>query len=180
MFFVKALLEITRIKLSKKMETGIFSLRKTAENAVSFVEARARDKNIKLTWTVAPGVEEITGAQVYIEETIANFLANSIKYTPEGGSVDLMVGDAGASVLIRVSDTGIGIPKDDLPHIFEEFYRAKNAKAVEKTGTGLGLAIAKEVAERHNGSIWVESKEGKGSRFYFSLPKQAAAWPAAG
>lgn len=181
--FVKALLEITRIKLSKTIETGPFSLRKAAENAVNFVEEQARTKNIKLTWTVAPGVEEITGAQVYIEETIACLLANSIKYTPEGGSVDLLIGDAGTSVLIQVSDTGIGIPKDELGHIFEEFYRAKNAKAIERTGTGLGLCMAKEVAERHNGCVWVESEEGKGSKFYLSLPKYAGAphyWSGAG
>lgn len=170
-FFVKALLEITRIKLSKKMETGVFSLKKTAESALNFVEERARLKDIKLTSTIMPGVDAITGAQIYIEETIANFLANSIKYTPEGGSVDLRIGDAGASVLIRVRDTGMGIPKDELPHIFEEFYRARNAKAAERTGTGLGLSIAKEVAERHNGRIWAESQEGKGSVFYLSLPK---------
>ena len=170
-FFVRSLLEITRIKLSKRMETWPFSLRKTAENAVSLVEEEARTKNIKLTSAVAPGVELVTGAQIYIEETVASFLSNAIKYTPEGGSVDLGIEDAGASVLIRVSDTGMGIPKAALPHIFEEFYRAENAKAAERSGTGLGLAIAKEVAEKHNGRIWVESEEGKGSTFYFSLPK---------
>ena len=75
-------------------------------------------------------------------------------------------------MLIRVSDTGIGIPGEDLPHILEEFYRAKNARAIERTGTGLlGLSIAKEVAEKHNGRVWAESQEGKGSRFYLSLPK---------
>lgn len=175
MFFVKALLEITRIKLSRRMETAPFSLRKTAESAVSLVEARARAKNIKLAWTVTPGVDQVHGSQIYIEETIAGFLANAVKYTPEGGSVDLRIGDAGASVLIRVADTGMGIPADELPRIFEEFFRARNAKAAERTGTGLGLSIAKEVALRHNGRVWVESEEGKGSTFYFSLPKTAAA-----
>lgn len=175
MTFVKALLEITRIKLSRGLETGPFSLRRTAENAVSHVEARAKARNIKLTWAVGPGVDEMHGSQVYIEETIANFLANAVKYTPEGGSVDLAVGDAGASVLIRVRDTGIGIPADELPRIFEEFFRARNAKAAERTGTGLGLSIAKEVAARHGGRVWVESQENKGSTFYFSLPKRAAA-----
>jgi signal transduction histidine kinase len=85
--------------------------------------------------------------------------------------VDLNIGDAGASVLIKVSDTGIGIPKDDLPHIFEEFFRAKNARAAERAGTGLGLSIAREVVERHGGRLWVESEEGNGSVFYMSLPK---------
>lgn len=174
MTFVKALLEITRIKLSRSMETAPFSLRKAAESAVGFVEARAKARNIRLTWHIAPEIDEIVGSQVYIEETIANFLANSIKYTREGGSVDLRVGDAGASVLVRVKDTGIGIPAGELPRIFEEFYRASNAKAEERTGTGLGLSIAREVAARHNGRVWAESEEGKGSTFYFSLPKLPA------
>ncbi|MDD2806630.1 MAG: HAMP domain-containing sensor histidine kinase [Elusimicrobiales bacterium] len=175
MLFVKALLEITRIKLSRKMETADFSLLKTAESAVSHVLERAKARNIRLTWTVNPGVDEVHGSQIYIEETIAGFLANAVKYTPEGGSVELTIGDAGASVLIRVTDTGMGIPEDELPRIFEEFYRARNAKAAERTGTGLGLSIAREVALRHKGRVWAESEEGKGSAFYFALPKRAAA-----
>lgn len=175
MTFVKALLEITRIKLSRKMETGPFSLSRTAESAVGLVEARARAKNIKLTWHVSPEADQLHGSQIYIEETIAGFLANSVKYTPEGGSVDLRAGDAGASVLIRVTDTGMGVPADELPHIFEEFYRARNARAAERTGTGLGLSIAREVALRHKGRVWAESREGEGSAFYLSLPKPAAA-----
>ena len=173
MLFVKALLELTRIKLSRRMETGPFSLRKTAESAVALVEARAAAKGIKLTWAVAPEADAADGSQIYIEETIAGFLANAVKYTPAGGAVDLRVGDAGASLLVRVTDTGIGVPADELPHIFEEFYRARNAKAAERTGTGLGLSIAREVASRHKGRVWAESTEGKGSAFYLSLPKPA-------
>src|SRR3989338_5002271 len=171
MSFVRALLEITRIKLSKEMETGPFSLRKTAENAVNFVEARAKDKDMRLSYNIDPAVDVITGAQIYIEETIANLLANSVKYTPKGGRVDMKIKDKGDSVLIQISDTGIGISKDDIPRIFDEFYRAKNAKALERDGTGLGLSIAKEVIERHKGKIWVESEEGKGSTFSIVLPK---------
>ena len=175
MTFVKALLEITRIKLSRKMETGSFSLRKTAESAVGHVAERAAARNIRLSWTVGHGVDEIHGSQIYIEETIAGFLANAVKYTPEGGRVDLTIGDAGASVLVRVTDTGMGVPADELPHIFEEFYRARNARAAERTGTGLGLSIAREVALRHKGRVWAESREGEGSAFYLALPKPAAA-----
>ena len=171
MSFVKALLEITRIKLSKELETGPFSLRKTVENAVNFVEARAKDKDIRLSYNIDPAIDVITGAQIYIEETIANLLANSVKYTPKGGRVDMKIKDKGDSVLIQISDTGIGISKDDIPRIFDEFYRAKNAKALERDGTGLGLSIAKEVIERHKGKIWVESEEGKGSTFNIVLPK---------
>jgi len=170
-FFVKALLEITRIKLSREIEMSRFSLRKTIDNTVNFVEAKAKDKDIAFNYNLDPGVDVIKGAQVYIEETIANLLANSVKYTPRGGKVDMEIRDRGDSVLIQVSDTGIGIPKVDIPNIFGEFYRAGNARALERDGTGLGLAIAKEVVERHNGKIWVESVEGKGSIFSILLPK---------
>ncbi len=169
--FARALLEITRIKLSRGLETADFSLKKTAENAVSYVEASAKAKKIALAWSIAPGIDLMHGSQIYIEESIANFLANAVKYTPEGGKVSMDITDEGPSVLIRVRDTGMGIPSDEMPHIFEEFFRARNAKAAERSGTGLGLSIAREVAARHKGRVWVESQEGKGSTFYFSLPK---------
>ena len=74
-------------------------------------------------------------------------------------------------VQVSVVDNGIGIPQEDLPHIFEDFYRAKNAEQFEKDGTGLGLSIVKQIIEAHNGKIWVESQVGKGSKFVFILPK---------
>ncbi len=169
--FVKALLEITRIKLSRHIEMGYFSLRKTIENAINFVEPKARDKGISIDSNIESTVDIIMGAQIYIEETIANLLANSVKYTPRNGRVSLSVKDRGDSILIQITDTGIGIPKEEIPRIFEEFYRASNAKEIERDGTGLGLSIAKQVVERHNGRIWVESEEGKGSTFNIVLAK---------
>jgi len=171
MSFVRALLEITRIKLSRQIEMGMFSLRETVEDAIDLVEARAKDKNISINVNIEPDIDKINGAQIYIEETIANLLANSVKYTPNGGRVDIAVKNKGDSVLLQIADTGIGIPKDEIPKLFEEFFRARNAKKIERTGTGLGLSIAKQVIERHNGRIWVESEEGRGSTFSILLPK---------
>lgn len=171
LFFVKALLEITRIKLSKQIEMNNFSLKKTVENALNFVDAKARAKEIIITCIIDPSVDKIYGAQIYIEETIANLLANSVKYTPQKGRVDISVKDKGDNVLIQISDTGIGIPEEDIPKLFDEFYRASNAREMEREGTGLGLSIAKQVVERHKGRIWVESELGKGSTFNIILPK---------
>ena len=170
-FFIKALLEITRIKLSKDIEMKDFSIVKTAENAIILVDPRAKAKSIYISRRIDAGVGIIKGAQVYIEETIANLLANSVKYTPKGGKVEITIEDKDGSVLIRISDNGIGIPKKELPDIFNEFYRASNAKELERDGTGLGLSMAKQVVERHHGRIWVDSEEGKGSTFSIILPK---------
>ena len=170
MYFVRAILEISRIKLSRHIEMDYFSLKNTVENAMSLIETKAKDKGISLSVDIDSGIDMIRGAEVYIEETIANMLANSVKYTPENGKISVKVKGEGDSVLIQIADNGIGIPKDELSKIFDEFYRASNAKEVERKGTGLGLAIAKQVVERHRGKIWVESEMGKGSSFYIKLP----------
>jgi len=112
------------------------------------------------------------GIRIYLEEAISNLLVNSVKYTPEGGDVRLLAEDKGDTVRITIRGTGIGIPRDEVLHIFEEFFRAKNVKQIEVQGTGLGLSIAKEIVEMHKGRIWFESKENKGTSFYIELPKR--------
>ena len=164
-------MEITRIKLSKYIDMKSFSLRRTVENAMHMVESKAWSKGITLTSSIEPGIDMIKGDEIYIEETIANLLANSVKYTPLDGKIEVCIKDQVDSVLIQVRDTGIGIPRDEVQNLFNEFYRATNARRIERDGTGLGLAIARQVVERHNGKIWVESEEGKGSTFSIVLPK---------
>ena len=109
-----------------------------------------------------------------IEETATNILFNAVKYTPEGGSVSLEVRDDGWFIRVSVADTGIGVPEADITHIFEEFYRADNARATERDGTGLGLAFAKQVIEKHGGHIWAQNNPGGGTTFVFTLPKHTA------
>ncbi len=171
MLFVRALLEITRIKLSKEIKTEYFYLKDSVDEAISYTSSKAKDKNISVNFTMDAGIDKIRAAKEYVQETLTNLLVNSIKYTPRNGRVDITIRNKGSSVLIEIADTGIGIPQKELPRIFEEFYRASNAKEVERDGTGLGLSIAKHVIEMHNGKIWVESEEGKGSKFSIELPK---------
>ena len=97
---------------------------------------------------------------------------NAIKFTPLGGQVTLSPQSAGEEVILSVQDTGVGIPADDLPRIFERFYKADRARS--GGGTGLGLAIAKHIVQAHGGRIWAESVEGRGSTFRFSLPAPSA------
>ncbi len=171
MLFVKALLEITRIKLSKEIKMEYFSFKDVLSESINYIAAKAKDKNIAVNYVVEASIDRIRGAREYIQETITNLLANSVKYTPGNGKIEIKASDKGSTILIEISDTGIGIPEDELPRVFEEFYRATNAREVERDGTGLGLSIAKQVVEIHKGKIWAESEQGKGSTFYILLPK---------
>ena len=171
LFFVKSLLEITRIKLSKKMEMENFSFMDMLSDTIKNFSLKAKKKNISVKSSIDPTIDKIRGTKEYLQEAISNILANSFKYTPRNGKVDIIVSDKGNSIFIQIKDTGIGIPKDELSEIFKEFYRASNAKEVEKDGTGLGMSIVKQIIERHKGSVWAESEKGKGSIINIVLPK---------
>ena len=120
---------------------------------------------------------EFTNRQIWTEidtdkmmQVFDNIMNNAIKYSPDGGTITCRLQETHNSVVISVSDQGMGIPRKDLPHVFDRFYRVDKARARSMGGTGLGLAISKEVIQRHGGKIWVDSIEGKGTTFYVSLP----------
>src|SRR5205807_9755264 len=112
-----------------------------------------------------------------IVQVLTNLLDNAIKFTPEGGTVEVSVGGTPSEVAVSVSDTGPGIPPDDLPRVFDRFYRAERSRSRGAGGTGLGLAIAKHIVEAHGGRITVTSRANAGRTFTFTLP--AAPGPAA-
>jgi signal transduction histidine kinase len=169
--FVKALLRLTEMRLSDKFEMDFFSLKDTVSSTIESVKTKTEDKNITLSSGIEPTVDKVFGNQFSIEETITNLLLNSIKYTPTNGTVQVQVKDNGETVLVEISDTGIGIPENEIDKVFDEFFRASNARKVERDGTGLGLSIAKQTIQRHGGNIWAESQEGKGTKIRFTLPK---------
>ena len=174
MMFVTALLRITRLKLSDSMEMSYFPLKNIFFNAITAVEGKATAKSIELNYQIDSSIDEIYCDPVLIEEAIINMLLNGIKYTPEKGEVRLIAKDQGDFILIEVYDNGIGVPPQELDRLFEEFYRASNAKKVERDGTGLGLAIVKQVIERHGGKVQARNNPNGGSTFCFTLPKDAA------
>ena len=124
-----------------------------------------------MTSDVDPSLGQILGNEFSINEMISNLLLNAIKYTPEGKSVRLEAKNQDDFVQIEISDTGIGIPENELGNVFEEFFRASNARKREKDGTGLGLSIVKQIIERHGGKISVQSQEGQGTKFTVVLPQ---------
>ena len=103
-------------------------------------------------------------------QVLDNILNNAIKYSPDGGEITVSMTTTDTQLIISISDQGLGIPKKDLPMIFDRFYRVDKARSRAQGGTGLGLAIAKEIIKQHHGFIWAKSEYGKGSTFTIVLP----------
>lgn len=169
--FVRELLNLTHMRLSGHFDMEPFSLPETISKALASIDIRAKEKSITVSSDVEPSVGEIVGHEFSINEMITNLLFNAVKYTPENKTVRLEAKSKDDQVQIDIIDTGIGIPAEDLGNVFEEFFRAGNARKTERDGTGLGLSIVKQIVERHGGKISVQSEEGRGSTFTVILPK---------
>lgn len=128
---------------------------------------QARQKEIALQMDIAPSLTVLADRDM-IGRVLANLLHNALKFTPEGGQVSLSAQPAGDTVTVAVSDSGPGIPREELGRIFERFYKVDRARG--QAGTGLGLAVARHIVEGHGGRIWAESELGKGATFRFTLP----------
>jgi signal transduction histidine kinase len=137
---------------------------------VLLIQARAEEKGVDLT--LEPCCEELVvmGTEEGLDRVFVNLVENAVKYTPSGGGVDVSLSRQEETVRVEVRDTGIGIPEDAMPHLFDEFYRAANAKEMEAVGTGLGLAIVKDLVDHYGGRIEVESEVGEGTTFTVIFP----------
>jgi signal transduction histidine kinase len=136
--------------------------------AVESATPVAEEKGLTLDADTEDGLPDVTGDRRLIAQVLDNLMSNALKFTPEGGSVRVRARCEGDDVAVEVRDTGPGIPEDEVPKLFERFFRASTASEVP--GTGLGLSISKAIAEAHGGSISVESELGVGSAFRFTLP----------
>ncbi len=166
---VQELLELSRI------ESGQVPLRlkptPVADVVLPPVErlrTQAERAGLRLTVDLPPNLPPLLADAERVQQVVTNLVHNSIKFTPSGGQVTLSAEPAGNEVIISVRDTGVGIPANDLPRIFERFYKADRARS--GGGTGLGLAIAKHIVLAHGGRVWATSVEGQGSTFYVALP----------
>jgi signal transduction histidine kinase len=143
------------------------------------VRLLASNKEIWLEVSVEPGLAPLRADPGRVKQVLWNLLSNAIKFTPQGGRIDVDVkarsaapGDAYA-VSFAVTDTGIGIPPEDVEHVFDEFYQVDGSSSKNHIGTGLGLALARKFVKLHGGAIEVESVVGSGSRFVFWVPSAA-------
>jgi len=168
---VSDLLEISRLesRIGGPRRQNV-KLADLLNKAAEMMQPAARKKEQSLLVDLPVGLPEVIGDPDYLERAVANLLDNAVKYTPEKGTIRLSAKAAATSVAVEVSDNGIGIPVQDLPRIFERFYRVDKSRSREMGGTGLGLAIAKHIAQAHGGTVEVSSEAGKGSTFRIVLP----------
>jgi two-component system phosphate regulon sensor histidine kinase PhoR len=143
------------------------------DHVCALLEEKASVKGIDIQRQGVGEAEQVIADRAKLEQVLLNLLDNAIKYTPEGGSIDISTVEKEGMLKVDVKDTGIGIPEKDLPRIFERFYRVDAARSREQGGTGLGLAIVKHIVQQYGGSVSVESVPGKGSTFSFTLRKGA-------
>jgi two-component system phosphate regulon sensor histidine kinase PhoR len=168
---VAELIELSRIETgSIKLKLEPVNLNLLVGEAFNRLSTQAERQKVAVSTELSPDLPIVIADRERIQQVIINIVHNAIKFTPSGGKVVISTKERGESVVSEVSDTGIGISKEDLPHIFERFFKADRSRS--SSGTGLGLAIAKHIVQAHGGNIWVQSEEGKGSTFGFSLPLQ--------
>jgi len=169
---VDSLLNLSRADTGDyRLQVSRFYLNELLADCCRSVEALAAGKDIRLSYSAADELSFCGDADL-IRRLITNLLENALRYTPPGGQVAASVEDGDGQVRITIADTGIGIGSDDLPRIFERFYRVDKARSSKDGGFGLGLSIVKWIAEAHAGGVTVESTAGAGSTFTVALPRR--------
>jgi signal transduction histidine kinase len=170
---VNNILDVSRLEDGRlNIIPQIMGVQPAVTKAVAVVKPLAKKKRIWIRIDAPEAMIYVHGDPKRVGQILVNLLNNAVKYTPDTGSVTVVVrkNEATNVVEIRVSDNGIGIPADQLPYIFDRFSRIERPEIQHTVGTGLGLSIAKGLVEAHGGKIWVESEEGRGTRFTFTLP----------
>jgi len=164
--------ELTELSMMENRETTLdkhpLKINSLVELIVQRLRAQADKKGLTLSVDIEPAAPDLVIDQYRIEQVLLNLVYNAIKFTNHGGVITISVKTRDNEILVSVSDTGIGIPREELPRVFERFYKVNKARDDE--GVGLGLAISRHIINSHGGKIWAESEEGKGSTFFFTLP----------
>jgi two-component system phosphate regulon sensor histidine kinase PhoR len=165
------LLTLSRVEQKRqRFEFEPHAVNDLVHDALDLVRIIAAKKNIEVREELAPERTLVFADAEAVSQILGNLVDNAIKYTPEGGNITVGARPDGDFVEFRVADTGIGIPHEDLPRLFERFYRVDKARSREMGGTGLGLSIVKHLVLAHKGVTWVESETGRGTTFFFTLP----------
>ncbi len=167
---IRSLLDIGQIEAGLEMPMEPLRLDDIVEEVVANLQGEATGKGLVLEVEMAEDMSVVNGNHTRLVQVMTNLLDNAIRYTPEGGRIIMRASEGEGEITMSVKDTGVGIPAQAKAHLFQKFYRVRQPETRELEGTGLGLATVRSIVERHGGRVWVESKEGEGSAFFFALP----------
>ena len=179
---ITGILDISRMEAGEmKIERHPFDLDEVVGVALSTIAPHARRKKLVMSCTVPEALPLVLGDRDKIRQVLLNLLGNAVKFTPEGGKVEvtaqlaplLPAAESNRAVRVSVRDSGIGVPPEHQKRVFDPFFQVDNSSTREYGGTGLGLSIVKRLVEAHGGVVWVESEAGKGSTFSFTVPLAA-------
>jgi two-component system phosphate regulon sensor histidine kinase PhoR len=171
---INDLLDLSKIEAGKMVQyKEPLSLQEVIQRVLEGIKDEADAKKIALEFLPPPQTSLIQADRNSMEGIFTNLISNAIKYTPDQGKVRMTLSEEGGFLKATISDTGIGIKKEDLPRIFDRFYRVKSAETRQIIGTGLGLSIVRSIVDAHLGSISVESEVGKGTTFTLLFPKES-------
>ena len=170
---IENLLNISKIEMgSLTLTRGLVKSDWLVNDCIAAVETAARKKRITIEKTLPDNYPSLFGDKDLLKVAIINLLGNAVKYTPEHGRISFGLSDDGEAAVFEVADTGYGIREEDLPHIFDKFYRSEDPRVKEQTGSGLGLGITSEIVHLHGGEIGVQSEPGQGTHFSVRIPKE--------
>jgi len=168
---INEILDLSKIEAGRmELEVGAVSLPALLDQGVAMARERALRHGIALGLTIAPGVGTVRADEVKLLQVVVNLISNAVKFTPDGGSVDVRAEVSGTDALVTVRDTGIGIPEEERERIFEAFQRGGRGARTSVEGTGLGLTLSRRILDLHGGRLWMESTVGEGSTFSFTVP----------
>ena len=167
---VKDLLTLSKLDHSGEIKQEIFNFKDLLADVIYKLKMNAKKQGHTINFASSKNIPDYMGDKDKLERVIINIISNSIKYTPDGGTIDVSLRYGYNEIIIKIKDNGIGIPQKDLSRIFERFYRVDKARTRKMGGTGLGLAIAKEIIEKHEGSIKINSEPDVGTEVIINLP----------
>jgi signal transduction histidine kinase len=171
--FVRDLLDLSRMRAEAGVEREQVHLAALIAGEAELYAEQMRAKKLEFRLDNEAGDPVLNGNRTALAQLFDNLIGNAVRYTPAGGKVRVALSPAGNEVEVRVEDSGIGIAPEHLDRLFEDFYRAPNAKSFSESGTGLGLSIVKQSVQMHGGAVKVHSELGRGTRFTVTLPVEA-------
>jgi signal transduction histidine kinase len=166
---VSDLLDLGRIEAEARMEMEPCALGAIIKRTAASLESAAELREQTLKLDLEPGLPPVLGNPMRLGQVINNLVGNAIKYTPDKGHITVSATADQGQVIVTVEDDGIGIPADELPYVFEKFYRVKSPETDDIIGSGLGLSLVKSIIDKHDGRVWVHSRVGEGSAFTIVL-----------